>query len=170
MCSREHFQVWTQAVSSTSSVNRVAVSSTHSHPTVTLSSFFRLESNTPVQALVRFLSPAVCAPAPAQTEACAASAKGLQTSSSYSRSSSFQSRGRSPPSDSSPSHRNFMAFHRLSCEESSSLPLLSCFGEQNTPHPADKSPSISAPSFGNEQNKNYLPRSPFPVFWTISYQ
>lgn len=55
----EHFQGWTQAVSYTSSVNRVAdsaVSSTHNHHTVTVFSLFRFENNTQEQSLVMLQS------------------------------------------------------------------------------------------------------------------
>lgn len=149
MRSREHFQVWTRAVSSTSSVNRVAVSSTRSHLTVTLSSLFMLESNSPVQALVRFRRPAVSSTSTSSDRCLCSVCQGTADFQLMLEKFRFSVPGTSPPSDSSPSQRNFVAFHRLSREESSSLPLLSCFGEQNTPHLADKTPSISALSFGN---------------------
>lgn len=59
MFSWEHFQGWTQAVSYTVSVNRVAdsaVSSTHNHHTVTVFSLFRFENNTQEQSLVMLQS------------------------------------------------------------------------------------------------------------------
>lgn len=159
----EHFQVWTQAVSYTNSVNRVsdsAVSSTHNHLTVTMFSFFRFENNTQEQPLAKFQS---LATSHSRYQLIQKPVWGILLMRTADHTLEVQaSRGRSPgpcplPMTAVPTTTWDNAVSGLSqikqwrelLTATYSNPLLSCFGEQNTPHLADKTPSIPALCFGN---------------------
>lgn len=178
MHSWEHFQVWTQAVSQTSSANRAsgpAASGTHDHLAVTLSSPGSCDSNTQVQALVKF---------PSLARSCSSSQL-RQTPVQFlprdcrlpGHTQEVQvSRARSPGSAPLPvtavpatkPHTNQQWRKLLTA--TFCTPFWRCFGGQDTPHLTDKPPGISALCSGNCLNKNYLSRSPFPVLWTTSCQ
>lgn len=159
----EHFQVWTQVVSYTGSVNRVAdsaVSSTYNHLTATLSSLFRSESNTQLQP----------------------SAKSQSLTTLHSRHQHiqkpvqflprdwtfpthtwevqvFRARGPGPgtlPLAAAPATTRDNAISSLSqikqwrelLNATQSNPLLSCSAEQNTPYLSVNPPNTSALCFG----------------------